>query len=171
MIRRKWLQYLVVIILALVQITVTHFWFVVGGNLLLGYFVAASVFFDYRLLIWLALIGGLVLDLYGPSTSFGLHMGFLLLLVIVSKLVIRLETQSQRLWYCALLSIGFSIIFFILNVGLVANILSRAAILPLVEKLAVSIIYNGLATILFFVTFDFALSRGPGRKLQFRREG
>ena len=167
---KRWPQYLVVLILALVQIASTNLIPLIGGNLLLAYFVAASVFFDYNLLIWLALLGGLMLDLYGAPTSFGLNIGFLLLLVIISKLIIRLETQSQRLWYCFLLSLGFSLIFFVVDVGLVVNTINQAAILPLIWKLLGSMVYNGLATVLLFAAFEFALSR-DGHKLQYRRGG
>jgi len=168
---KKWPQYILVIVLALVQIATTNISSVIAGNLLLAYFIAASAFFEYNMLIWLALIGGLMLDLYGPHSNFGLHMGFLLLVVIICKLIIRIETQSQRLWYCFLISIAFSGLFFVVDLGLVVNVLGRATFLPLVWKLFLSIVYNGLATVLFFVAFEFAQNyRGAHKSRIFKRK-
>ncbi len=156
---KRWLQLLIVIILSILQISLAKSFGLVSGNFLLAYFLVASLYFDYTLLIWLALLSGVLLDLYGVPSSFGLNIGFLLLVVIISKLVIRIENQTQRLWYCLLLSTGFSLVFFAAEVALVVNVFERSAVLPLLWKLVGTIVYNGLLVIIMFAIFEFVGNR------------
>src|SRR5262249_38968225 len=122
-----------------------------------------------RLLLWLALTAGFLLDLFVENHSFGFNIGFYLLVVITSKLIMRAEDQSQRLLYCIFLSLSFSIVYFAIAAGTDLGSLGHIAPSALFARLATSLFYNLVATLAAFLLFNYLI--GHRRQLHGSKRG
>lgn len=161
--RAGW-QFVVVILLALAQVVMAAVTPLAAPNLIMAYLVVASLFFDYRLLLWLGLIGGVVLDLYGPSRTFGFNIAFCLLIVLFAKVIIRLEDQTERLWFTLLVVGGLSLLYSVASLGTVIRQLGQVIGWPLLLKSTAQIIYNEVIAVLLFITYDRRNQRRPSLK-------
>ena len=90
-----------------------------GPNFLLVFLVVASLFLDYSILIWLALCGGFILDLYSGN-DFGLNMAFYVLLVIAIKAILSLSESPARNSY-VIIVVAFATVFYsiLMSLGLI----------------------------------------------------
>lgn len=125
-----------------------------GPNFLLVFLVVASLFLDYSTLIWLALGGGFILDIYSGN-DFGLNMAFYVLLVIAIKAILSLSESPARNSY-VIIVVAFATIFYslLMSLGLIGvggisiNILS-------LKPIMVEMLYN---VILAFIALGIVYS-------------
>ncbi len=121
----------------------------VTPNFLLVYLVVASLFWDYSSLVWLALGGGFILDLYSGN-DFGINMAFYVLLVIIIKIILSLGESPARNTY-ALIVIGFGTVFYsiVMSLGLIGTP-NQSLDLYSLKFLGIEVLYN---VVLAFVAF------------------
>ncbi len=127
-----------------------------GPNFFLVFLVVASLFLDYSVLIWLALIGGFILDLYSGN-DFGLNMAFYILLVIAIKAILSLSESPTRNSY-VIIVIAFATVFYniIMSLGLV-GLGGTSLKMVFLKPIAIEILYNvTLAIIALGVVYSFS---------------
>lgn len=110
--RIRWLALsaLVVLMLQLAWPTrMSTMWVV--PNFFLVYLVLMSIYVDATRLLWLALAGGLVLDLMGGPAQFGLNMAFYILTALVLKLVWQLDARNLQATTLVLVTLGFTVLY------------------------------------------------------------
>ena len=156
----------VVVLLLLTLLQVVLFGIVPFGapQLVLCYIVAASSFYNYHVLIWSALAAGILLDITGPHSSFGVHMGILILAVLVSKLIIRIEDQAQRLLFSVLVVSVFTLLTYLTSVAILLQKGESLRLVMIILPSVVTILYNGVITALFYGGFEVRNSRTSHRK-------
>ena len=78
------------IISLIIQIFFLQSWqaTMIAPNILLAFLVVISLYSSTEQLFWMALISGLIADLYS-SSDFGFYLGFFILTAIVSKYVLK----------------------------------------------------------------------------------
>lgn len=115
----------------------------VTPNFLLVFIELSSLYVDTNRLLWVALAGGLVLDLAAVD-QFGFNMAFYILLVLVLKLVWQLDQRNLQLATLLLATAVFTLLY---------GIVSHAALLGpqyfsvwprMLARICVEILYNGL---------------------------
>lgn len=127
-----------------------------GPNYLLVYLVVASLFFDFSSLIWLALGGGFILDLYSGS-DFGINMAFYVLLVIAIKAVLSLSESPARNSYVIIVVIFGTIFYSILMSLSLINIIGQSFSPLIFKQLGLELLYNTLLAFLALgVIYSFA---------------
>lgn len=82
----------------------------VTPNFFLVFIVLASLYVDAKRLLWVALAGGLVLDLASIG-QFGFNMAFYILLVLVLKLVWQLDQRNLQLPTLLLATAVFTLLY------------------------------------------------------------
>lgn len=80
-------------------------------NFFLAYLVLMSVYNDATRLLWVALVGGLVLDMMGGPAQFGLNMAFYILTVLVLKLAMQLDQRNLQATILVLVTLGFTVLY------------------------------------------------------------
>ncbi len=153
-------QLVVIAILVVLQVALAHVLPVASVNFVLVYVVVASTVVDYIPLLWTALFGGLLLDLAGAGGSFGYNIGFLLLVVIVTKLIIRLQEYGPRFWQCLLVIWGLTLLYSLGSIGLIITSLGQLPLRQLLLRLLASLLYNSLATAVAVASFRTLKNRG-----------
>ncbi len=118
-----------------------------GPNFLLVFLVVASLFVNYSTLVWLALGGGFLLDLYSGN-DFGLNMAFYVLLVIAIKVILSMSESPARNSYVIIVIIFGTIFYSILmSLGLIGIVGLHLSPLPL-QRLATEMLYNTILALL-----------------------
>ncbi|TXI86417.1 MAG: hypothetical protein E6Q36_09375 [Chryseobacterium sp.] len=69
----------------------------VVGNFLLAYLVVVCLYGSKEQMLWMALVAGLMSDLYS-NLDFGFYLGFYLLLVIVCKYLLKFGETELSWW-------------------------------------------------------------------------
>lgn len=146
------------IVAALLQVALAGVLPYAAPNIVMVYLVFVSAQINYIPLLWLALTGGLILDLYGSSHTFGLNIGFCLLVVLVTKTMIRLEEQVSRLGFGLLLVSAYGVAYVLLAAATMARSASQIIGLALLYKIVAEIGYNGVIAGLIYVAFDRLMS-------------
>lgn len=139
-----------VLVLTFSQVVLGSFWPFAIPQLGLCFVVIASMYTDYAHLLWLSLLVGLILDIFGAPGTFGIHIAYLLLTAIVVKLMLRPEDQTMRLGYSMLLIAVFGTVYNMVSLLTIIRFAPLVSATTLSVKLIASIIYNsGIAVILF----------------------
>lgn len=162
--RRTFIFVIILLLLALLQVVLFGILPFGTPQLVLCYIVAASSFYSYRVLIWSALAAGILLDIAAPHSSFGLHMGILILAVLVSKLIIRIEDQAQRLLFSVLVVCVFTLLTYLTSVAILLQKGENVSIPALVVPTLVTVLYNSGITAICYGVFEARNSRTGHRK-------
>mgnify|MGYP003332380942 CR=1 FL=1 len=101
----------VFILSLLLQIFLIESWQVAGvtANVVLAFLIVSCLFIPTEQIIWLGLFGGLVFDFY-TSADFGFNMGFYILVIIISKFILKLGDVEHSWWKPVLFAFVVAII-------------------------------------------------------------
>ena len=94
-----WIVVIGLIIAAFLQLFLLQGWQtgMVIGNVLMSYLVVVSLYTTKEQMLWLALLAGLLSDLYS-NLDFGFYLGLYLLLAIVCKYLFKFGESEYSWW-------------------------------------------------------------------------
>lgn len=98
------------IISLVLQIFFLESWQLAGvtANVVLAFLIVSCLFISTDQIIWLGLAGGLVFDFYS-SADFGFNMGFYILVVILSKFILKIGEVEHSWWKPVLFAFAMAI--------------------------------------------------------------
>lgn len=144
-----WLVYLVLVGL---QVTVgTSFGMVFALPIVAISLVVLSAFLQLEQLLYMALVGGLLLD-FASGSNFGLHITLLLFVVLFGKLVLRLGKREQSLFVLVVLS-GFVVVLYnFIQLTSVFEITRLKDLVSYMSQLGLQVVYGSIWTVLLYST-------------------
>lgn len=93
----------------------------VVANLLLAFFIVSSLFASREQMLWMALVCGLLSDLYS-SVDFGFYLGFYLLLAVICKYLLKFG-ETEYSWWRPIVVLGIAAVsqFVLVSLPLLAQ--------------------------------------------------
>ncbi len=142
--RLRWLTLssLAVLMLQLGWPTSTSLGLVVP-NFFLVYMILMSVYVDAVRMMWLALAGGLLLDLMAGPEQFGLNMAFYILTVLILKLVLSLDERNVQAPTLVVVTIGFTLLYGVVSHLSLVGIGYIAQWWPILSRFIAEALWNG----------------------------
>lgn len=148
---------ILLVVTLLVQFCIMLAWgdSLVIPNVTLALLVMLSFYVDVEPLMWLGLLGGLFSDLYS-QTEFGVYLGMFILVILVCKLVFRLDSNNKSWWVASLVLMAASFLQAIILTVPLLNTQFGGGYGVLVEQVAWFVIGTTTVGLVIFVLLQFA---------------
>lgn len=138
-------------ICVLLQIFFLQSWQTSGmtGNLILSFIVVAALFASTEELLWLALFGGLLSDLYA-SSEFGFYVGAYLLVAVIAKYFLKFGEVEYSWWKPI---VFLSIASFVQGMVASLPLLASSSILAVTTRLVAYVSLTAIAGVVWYLIF------------------
>jgi cell shape-determining protein MreD len=112
-------------------------------NFFLIYMVLLSVYVDAVRLMWVALVGGLALDLMAGPEQFGVNMAFYILTVLVLKVVLQFDVRNAQAATLVASTIALTFLYGAVSHLSLVGIGYIAQWWPMLSRILVEALWNG----------------------------